>query len=51
LMYRLLAGQSGRIAFAECQAHVQTLQTSTNRTSRRAFAGLGFTCISERIFL
>jgi cold shock protein len=26
---RLLAGQSGRFAFAECQAHVQTLQTST----------------------
>ncbi len=23
-VYRLLAGQSGRFAFAECQAHVQT---------------------------
>ena len=33
---RHLAGQSGRFAFAECQAHVQTLQTSTNRVSSRA---------------
>ena len=48
---RHLAGQSGRFAFAECQAHVQTLQTSTNRVLRRAIARLWLKCtwISERI--
>jgi hypothetical protein len=46
-----LAGQSGRFAFAECRAHVQTLQTSTCHAPSRAEARLWNQCtwISERI--
>jgi cold shock protein len=48
---RHLAGQSGRFAFAEYQAHVQTLPNIENRGSRHAVAWLGLKCtqISERI--
>jgi CspA family cold shock protein len=43
-----LAGQSGRFAFAECQAHVQTLQTSTNRVFEARTRVFGSTAPDQR---
>jgi hypothetical protein len=43
-LHRHLAGQYGRFAFADCQAHVQTSQTSTNTLRSALWRGREQNC-------